>query len=121
MLEEEKDIDIQVEEDKADCQIDEEMKAAPPLKVEKPGCKCNKLLIVDDNEYNLFVLQNYLKLLHMRADEVRKRILSIGSKWARSHCQNDRKNEKPVLSCLPISRYGYKHAVNEWDRGHKNY
>ncbi len=27
------------------------------------------MLIVDDNEYNLFVLQNYLKSVHLAADE----------------------------------------------------
>ena len=33
-------------------------------------CNCSKLLIVDDAECNLFVLQNYLKCVGFRADEV---------------------------------------------------
>ncbi len=43
---------------------EEEIKEVP-----REGCGCRQLLIVDDNEYNLFVLQNYLKSLRLVADE----------------------------------------------------
>jgi len=36
----------------------------------KKTCTCNDILIVDDNEYNLFVLSNYLKSVNLTADEV---------------------------------------------------
>ncbi len=34
-------------------------------------CSCPKVLIVDDNEANLFVLQNYMGCVGQTADEVR--------------------------------------------------
>eukprot|EP01022_Parablepharisma_sp_SALTPOND_P028805 TRINITY_DN71772_c1_g1_i1.p1 TRINITY_DN71772_c1_g1~~TRINITY_DN71772_c1_g1_i1.p1 ORF type:complete len:729 (-),score=75.62 TRINITY_DN71772_c1_g1_i1:423-2609(-) len=37
---------------------------------ESKECECRKILIVDDGEYNLFVLQNYLKSIKVAADEV---------------------------------------------------
>eukprot|EP00826_Nyctotherus_ovalis_P057539 TRINITY_DN7875_c0_g1_i1.p1 TRINITY_DN7875_c0_g1~~TRINITY_DN7875_c0_g1_i1.p1 ORF type:complete len:755 (+),score=212.76 TRINITY_DN7875_c0_g1_i1:77-2341(+) len=36
---------------------------------EESKCSCVKILIVDDNEYNLYVLQNYLKSVGSVADE----------------------------------------------------
>eukprot|EP01022_Parablepharisma_sp_SALTPOND_P028330 TRINITY_DN70804_c1_g1_i1.p1 TRINITY_DN70804_c1_g1~~TRINITY_DN70804_c1_g1_i1.p1 ORF type:complete len:673 (-),score=67.41 TRINITY_DN70804_c1_g1_i1:111-2129(-) len=38
--------------------------------VEQKACTCRNLLIVDDNEYNLFVLQGYLKSVGHVADQV---------------------------------------------------
>eukprot|EP01022_Parablepharisma_sp_SALTPOND_P000858 TRINITY_DN105155_c0_g1_i1.p1 TRINITY_DN105155_c0_g1~~TRINITY_DN105155_c0_g1_i1.p1 ORF type:complete len:578 (-),score=74.27 TRINITY_DN105155_c0_g1_i1:335-2068(-) len=37
---------------------------------EAKGCTCKKVLIVDDGEYNLFVLQSYLKSSNIHFDEV---------------------------------------------------
>jgi hypothetical protein len=36
-------------------------------------CTCNDILIVDDNEYNFFVLSNYLKSINLKADEVSRK------------------------------------------------
>lgn len=50
------------------------------------NCQCNDVLIVDDNECNLFVLQSYLKSLQLSADKVMLyiNINKIGIKWTRS-------------------------------------
>ncbi|MDR3548982.1 MAG: hypothetical protein P4M11_12090 [Candidatus Pacebacteria bacterium] len=33
-------------------------------------CNCTPLLIVDDNDYNLFVLQSYCSIINISADIV---------------------------------------------------
>ncbi len=38
------------------------------IKGDQP-CQCSRILIVDDNEYNLFVLQNYMASVNIVADE----------------------------------------------------
>lgn len=43
--------------------------SCPNFLSEELKCDCAKLLIVDDNECNLFVLQNYLKSFNVVADE----------------------------------------------------
>ncbi len=52
-----------------------ELIALPPhppdeFKEGERGCECPRVLIVDDNEYNLFVLQSYLTSMHEVTDEV---------------------------------------------------
>eukprot|EP01022_Parablepharisma_sp_SALTPOND_P019190 TRINITY_DN3244_c0_g1_i1.p1 TRINITY_DN3244_c0_g1~~TRINITY_DN3244_c0_g1_i1.p1 ORF type:complete len:739 (-),score=48.90 TRINITY_DN3244_c0_g1_i1:433-2649(-) len=45
--------------------IEEDMEELP-----KGTCECKDLLIVDDNGYNLFVLQGYLQMANLEGDEV---------------------------------------------------
>ena len=75
----------------------------------KDCSKCNKLLIVDDNEYNLFVLQNYLKSFNMIADEVGFLItnINIGCEWKRSNNENHGKIDESVLQVISSCTHGY--------------
>ena len=43
--------------------------AISPLPQTSAPCGCSDILIVDDNGYNLFVLQSYVKSIHLFADE----------------------------------------------------
>eukprot|EP01022_Parablepharisma_sp_SALTPOND_P007971 TRINITY_DN135000_c0_g1_i1.p1 TRINITY_DN135000_c0_g1~~TRINITY_DN135000_c0_g1_i1.p1 ORF type:complete len:668 (-),score=90.14 TRINITY_DN135000_c0_g1_i1:95-2098(-) len=45
------------------------VRAGPTQPTDRENCTCSKILIVDDNEYNLFVLQSYLKAIEVSADE----------------------------------------------------
>jgi hypothetical protein len=54
---------------------------------ERPTCCCNKVLLVDDDEINLFVLQKFLERLNMGADTVGGLYESIGKQWRTSNSQ----------------------------------
>jgi len=60
----------------------------PNLLSERSECDCAKILIVDDNEYNIYVLQSYLKPLKVVVDEAlngQEAIDKIKNK-TESHC-----------------------------------
>jgi two-component sensor histidine kinase len=48
--------------------VSSETSSTPMLESDK--CNCNKILIIDDDYYNLLVLQNYLQTINLTADTV---------------------------------------------------
>eukprot|EP00826_Nyctotherus_ovalis_P044730 TRINITY_DN4864_c0_g8_i1.p1 TRINITY_DN4864_c0_g8~~TRINITY_DN4864_c0_g8_i1.p1 ORF type:complete len:591 (+),score=181.69 TRINITY_DN4864_c0_g8_i1:838-2610(+) len=79
-------------------------------------CKCNKILIVDDDYCNLLALHNYLQQLNFTADEVIL-LYPIGSEWCGGDREDSEEEQERVLHKLQDSVHRPEHACDVGNTG----
>ncbi len=95
--------------------------SSPDPRAAKEGptiCECPKMLVVDDNPNNLFVLRGYARNFSIVVDEVRLFYsFSVGIRRGRRHREDRAAGQEQVLSSLCRCSHGSQHAGDGRDAG----